>query len=97
MRNESENIRITFNYVYFLLFWNTLLNGFISFFQKGVFVLDVFPDGAAGKDGRLQPGDRIIDINKESFKAVEQEKAYQTVLRITQGPVSSNFTTVRII
>ena len=57
-------------------------------FQNGVFVLDVFPDGAAGKDGRLQPGDRIVDINKESFKAVESDKAYQTVLRITQGPVS---------
>ncbi|XP_011504694.1 PREDICTED: uncharacterized protein LOC105367624 [Ceratosolen solmsi marchali] len=54
---------------------------------NGVFVLDVFPDGAAGKDGRLQPGDRIVDINKESFKSMEQDKAYQTVLRIIQGPI----------
>lgn len=59
--------------------------------QNGVFVLDVFSDGAAGKDGRLQPGDRIVDINKESFKAMDSEKAYQTVLRITQGPVSIYF------
>uniref|UniRef100_A0ABD2X0H4 Multiple PDZ domain protein n=1 Tax=Trichogramma kaykai TaxID=54128 RepID=A0ABD2X0H4_9HYME len=55
--------------------------------SNGVFVLDVLPDGAAGKDGRLQPGDRIVDINKEPFKAMDSEKAYQTVLRITQGPI----------
>ena len=52
-----------------------------------MFVLDVYPDGAAGKDGRLQPGDRVVDINKESFKAIEQEKAYQTVLKVVNGPV----------
>lgn len=57
--------------------------------QGGVFILDVFPDGAAGKDGRLQPGDRIVEFNKEPMKLVEQEKAYQTIMRVTQGPVST--------
>lgn len=56
--------------------------------QMGVFILDVFPDGACGKDGRLQPGDRIVEINKVPFKAIDSEQAYQTVFRITQGPVS---------
>ncbi|XP_058790086.1 uncharacterized protein LOC131663616 isoform X2 [Phymastichus coffea] len=55
--------------------------------SNAVFILDVFPDGACGKDGRLQPGDRIVEINKVSFKAIDSEQAYQTVLRITQGPI----------
>ncbi|XP_051165179.1 inactivation-no-after-potential D protein isoform X1 [Leptopilina boulardi] len=54
---------------------------------NGVFVLDVYPDGAAGKDGRLQPGDRVVEINKESMKSIEQERAYQAVLKIVNGPI----------
>lgn len=56
--------------------------------QNGVFILDVYTDGAAGKDGRLQPGDRILEINKENFKTMEQEKAYNSVMKNIQGPVS---------
>ncbi|XP_033224780.1 inactivation-no-after-potential D protein-like isoform X2 [Belonocnema kinseyi] len=55
--------------------------------HNGVFVLDVYPDGAAGKDGRIQPGDRVVDVNKETFKTIEQDKAYQTVLKVVNGPV----------
>lgn len=26
-------------------------------------VLEVYPDGAADRDGRLQPGDQILEVN----------------------------------
>lgn len=26
-------------------------------------MLEVYPDGAADRDGRLQPGDQIVDVN----------------------------------
>ncbi|XP_035738823.1 uncharacterized protein LOC118448950 isoform X2 [Vespa mandarinia] len=51
--------------------------------MSGVFILEVFPDGAAGKDGRLQAGDQILDICQESFKSIEHEKAHAAVLKIT--------------
>ncbi|XP_043676826.1 inaD-like protein isoform X3 [Vespula pensylvanica] len=51
--------------------------------MSGVFILEVFPDGAAGKDGRLQAGDQILDICQESFKAIEHEKAHEAVLKVT--------------
>ncbi|KAL2719116.1 inaD-like protein isoform X3 [Vespula squamosa] len=51
--------------------------------MSGVFILEVFPDGAAGKDGRLQAGDQILDICQESFKAIEHERAHAAVLKVT--------------
>ncbi|KAG7205615.1 hypothetical protein KM043_007578 [Ampulex compressa] len=51
--------------------------------MKGVFILEVFPDGAAGKDGRLQAGDQILDMCNQSFKAMEHEKAHAAVLKAT--------------
>lgn len=60
---------------------------FVFTLQRAVFVLDVFPDGAAGKDGRLQPGDEIIDLCQQPFKAVEYERARQAVLKIPAGTV----------
>ncbi|XP_015174263.1 PREDICTED: uncharacterized protein LOC107065261 isoform X4 [Polistes dominula] len=49
----------------------------------GVFILEVFPDGAAGKDGRLQAGDQILDICQESFKSIEHEQAHTAVMKVT--------------
>ncbi|KAK2587530.1 hypothetical protein KPH14_003668 [Odynerus spinipes] len=51
--------------------------------MSGVFILEVFPDGAAGKDGRLQAGDQILDMCQESFKAIEHDKAHAAVLKAT--------------
>ncbi|XP_076395996.1 multiple PDZ domain protein isoform X1 [Megachile rotundata] len=48
---------------------------------KKVFILEVFPDGAAGKDGRLQSGDEILDMCNKSFKEIEHEKAHAAVLK----------------
>lgn len=56
----------------------------------------MYPDGAAGKDGRIQPGDRVVDVNKEIFKTMEQDKGYQTVLKVVNGPVSLSFIIVLI-
>ncbi|XP_029038727.2 uncharacterized protein LOC114874016 [Osmia bicornis bicornis] len=50
---------------------------------KKVFILEVFPDGAAGKDGRLQSGDEILDMCSKSFKEIEHDKAHATVLKLS--------------
>lgn len=52
-----------------------------------MFVLDVSPEGAAGKDGRLQPGDQILSIGNESFMEIEHDKARETVLKQAAGTV----------
>ncbi|XP_018401347.1 PREDICTED: microtubule-associated protein futsch [Cyphomyrmex costatus] len=54
---------------------------------NGVFVLDVSPEGAAGKDGRLQPGDQILNIGNESFTEIEHDKARETVLKQAPGTI----------
>jgi len=50
-------------------------------------VLDVFPEGAAGKDGRLQPGDQILSMCNESFKDIDYEKAREVILKQASGSV----------
>lgn len=52
-----------------------------------MFVLDVFPEGAAGKDGRLQRGDQILSLGNESFKQIESHKAREAMLKLTSGTV----------
>ncbi|CAL7939331.1 unnamed protein product [Xylocopa violacea] len=48
---------------------------------KGVFIVEVFPDGAADKDGRLQAGDQILDMCGQSFKEMEHDNAHAAVLK----------------
>ncbi|XP_070514878.1 multiple PDZ domain protein isoform X2 [Cardiocondyla obscurior] len=55
---------------------------------NGVFVLDVSSEGAAGKDGRLQRGDQILNIGNESFAEIEHEKARETVLKQAPGTIT---------
>ncbi|XP_011636408.1 uncharacterized protein LOC105426733 [Pogonomyrmex barbatus] len=55
---------------------------------NGVFILDVFPDGAAGKDGRLQPGDQILSIGSDSFTDIEHDKARETILKQAPGTIT---------
>ena len=50
-------------------------------FQKGVFIVEVFPDGAAHKDGRLQAGDQILEMCSQSFKEMEHDNAHAAVLK----------------
>ncbi|XP_060813970.1 inactivation-no-after-potential D protein [Bombus pascuorum] len=48
---------------------------------KGVFIVEVFPDGAAHKDGRLQAGDQILEMCSQSFKEMEHDNAHAAVLK----------------
>lgn len=43
----------------------------------------MFPDGAAGKDGRLQGGDQILDMCTQSFKDMEHDNVHAAVLKAT--------------
>ncbi|CAK9832612.1 Multiple PDZ domain protein [Anthophora retusa] len=48
---------------------------------KGVFIVEVFPDGAAGKDGRLQAGDQILEMCNHKFKEMEHDQVHAAVLK----------------
>lgn len=62
-------------------YFSKILSNIVISFQKGVFIVEVFPDGAAGKDGRLQSGDQILDMCKQNFKDMEHDKAHASVLQ----------------
>ncbi|KAG8250709.1 hypothetical protein J6590_095896, partial [Homalodisca vitripennis] len=57
----------------------------------GVIIIhEVYPDGAAAKDGRLKPGDQILEVNSEDFRSITHSKAL-AALRQTpakEGPPS---------
>ena len=46
--------------ILFLLFLSSTI---FSYLQRCVVVQEVYPDGLIASDGRLQPGDQIIEIN----------------------------------
>ncbi|KAJ8960332.1 hypothetical protein NQ318_004066 [Aromia moschata] len=43
--------------------------------SNGIILVEVYPGGAAAKDGRLQPGDQIMDVNGTSLKDVTYTSA----------------------
>ncbi|CAL4059079.1 unnamed protein product, partial [Meganyctiphanes norvegica] len=47
-----------------------------------IIIHEVYPDGAAAKDGRLKPGDQILNVNTENFREITHQKAL-SVLRQT--------------
>ena len=52
---------------------------FCAFYlQGGVLIHEIYKNGAAEKDGRLQPGFRLISVNGVELK----EKTHQEALRI---------------
>lgn len=55
--------------------------------KGGVFILDMYPDGLAEKSGILKRGDQILDFCAENFKAIERERAENTILS-ANGAVS---------
>ncbi|XP_050519840.1 multiple PDZ domain protein-like [Daktulosphaira vitifoliae] len=52
-----------------------------------VIIHEVYPDGAAAKDGRLRPGDQLVEVNGEDFRNITHVKAL-SVLRQTPSKVS---------
>ncbi|XP_065340777.1 multiple PDZ domain protein-like isoform X6 [Cloeon dipterum] len=53
---------------------------------SAIIIHEVYPDGAAAKDGRLRPGDQILEVNTEDFRSITHTKAL-TVLRQTPAKV----------
>lgn len=56
--------------------------------MQGVIIIhEVYPDGAAAKDGRLKPGDQILEVTSEDFRSITHSKALaalrQTPARVT--------------
>ncbi|XP_078070170.1 tyrosine-protein phosphatase non-receptor type 13 isoform X2 [Mustelus asterias] len=49
--------------------------------ESGVFVKSVHPGGAAAVDGRLQVGDRLLQVNGECVVGVSHTKAVTTIRR----------------
>lgn len=66
---------------------NTKLSPFFTF-QSAIIIHEVYPDGAAAKDGRLRPGDQILEVNTEDFRSTTHTKAL-AVLRQTPAKVST--------
>jgi C-terminal processing protease CtpA/Prc len=58
-------------------------------FQSAIIIHEVYPDGAAAKDGRLRPGDQILEVNTEDFRSITHTKAL-AVLRQTPAKVRIN-------
>lgn len=55
-------------------------------FQGPIIIHEVYPEGAAWKDGRLKPGDQILEVNNENFRVVTHQKALNA-LRQTPSKV----------
>lgn len=54
-----------------------------------VIIHEVYPDGAAAKDGRLRPGDQLVEVNGEDFRNITHVKAL-SALRQTPAKVLSS-------
>lgn len=48
-----------------------------------MFVLDVYPGGVVEKDGKIKPGNLILEYGGENFKTVEYPRAQTLVLTMS--------------
>ncbi|KAI6193962.1 PDZ domain containing protein [Aphelenchoides besseyi] len=51
-----------------------------------IVIHEVYPDGAAATDGRLQPGDQVLEVNGTSLSGLNHDQAI-TILRRTPAKV----------
>ena len=54
--------------------------------QGAILIHEVYPDGAAAQDGRLRPGDQILEVSGQNFRSISHQKALN-VLRQTPAKV----------
>ncbi|BHF69904.1 hypothetical protein SprV_0301295100 [Sparganum proliferum] len=69
----------------------SLIGGFET--SLGVLQIhEIFPEGVLAKDGRLQPGDRIIAVNHQRLSKMSFENAVSTIVHAFSGlqPVASD-------
>jgi len=57
-------------------------------------MLIVFGSGAVAQDGRIEPGDMILEVNNISFENMTNDEAVQTLRSAAQQP---GYVTVAII
>ncbi|XP_072157075.1 multiple PDZ domain protein isoform X4 [Bemisia tabaci] len=57
-----------------------------------IIIHEVYPDGAAAKDGRLLPGDVILECNSEDFRNITHSKA---LAALRQTPAKVKMTVLR--
>ncbi|KAL5018012.1 hypothetical protein ScPMuIL_003734 [Solemya velum] len=51
--------------------------------QTGIFIKSLNPNGVAAEDGRLRPGDRLLQINEESLVGLNHTKAIAMLKKIS--------------
>ena len=60
-------------------FVGLILVGGVDTLLKAVYIKKVVPDSPAAKDGRLQPGDQIIQINNSPMERATRNDALQAL------------------
>jgi len=56
---------------------------FLCFIKGAVVIHEVYPDGAAASDGRLRPGDVILQVNDECLRQMPHDQA---IVALRQTP-----------
>ncbi|XP_065196090.1 uncharacterized protein LOC135827538 isoform X2 [Sycon ciliatum] len=51
----------------------------------GIYIKNVLPGGAAAKDGRLQPSDRLVSINGENLSSLSDYEAFESLRKCMAG------------
>ncbi|XP_065052924.1 partitioning defective 3 homolog isoform X2 [Rhopilema esculentum] len=64
-------------------------------YDLGIFVKSIIKGGAASKDGRLKPEDRLLQINEISLDGVTNEKAMESLRQALTESVKKGF--IRIV
>nr|XP_021328247.1 syntaxin-binding protein 4 isoform X2 [Danio rerio]XP_021328248.1 syntaxin-binding protein 4 isoform X2 [Danio rerio]XP_021328249.1 syntaxin-binding protein 4 isoform X2 [Danio rerio] len=62
--------------------------------EFGIFIKRILPGGVAAQDGRLRPGDLILDVNNMNLRGVTNEKAVE-VLRMASATNHMSLLVVR--
>lgn len=72
-----SNIHVDF---YILKWIHFEMESLKTFLPQGIIIIhEVYPDGAAARDGRLWAGDQVLEVNNVDLRSVEHEVAIQTL------------------